>query len=57
MTHHSLRKLDGPDKKAVCVRSFIAKAAPPTWGEAAAMQDVSAALPQALSELVREPAL
>jgi hypothetical protein len=34
-----------------------AKAAPPTWGEAAVRQDVSAASPQALSELVREPAL
>jgi transposase len=34
-----------------------AKTAPPTWGEAAAMQDVSADSPQALSELVRDPAL
>ena len=32
-------------------------AAPPTWGGAAAMQDVSADSPQALSELVRDAAL
>jgi len=26
ITHHSVRKLNGQDKKAVCVRSFIVKA-------------------------------